>query len=1093
MQSLFGFELYFALKQRVLMVLSLLAFGYGYLINSQPIGEGMSQLALNSPYRISYFLILVSILLAFVVALLAISVLLKDQDHQFDNIIGPLTNRPLLVSRWLTIVVSSALISLCLMLGMQTALLLADTDPAMIKPLNMAYFGWPWLVVVLPNTLLLSALLITVTTRWRNAKISYCCSLLLVALAGTALIVIKAPISGESILLASGWTRFFAVVDPFAASAFFEQTQFWLPQQKNQQWFQLSGSMLINRLWVGALTLLLFGYLWCKATASPRPQSVPQIVANNTATLAAATAANPANRQHAVPVAKPIMVSQEPSATRYWLSSLIQQVAFYSGQLLANWPIRILLLLWWCIALIGILMAAGVFSSHEFSDEYISSAGLIRQAGEAFQRFAQAMLILVIAESIWQERELKVAGLILATPVPSAVSYLAKLISCLTIPLIMLLLMLGSCLLYQLTLTDSGITWYLYVVSSYYFLLPTLYQTVLIFFILTLIAQKTAANKYLAMAISAGVLISMSQLRHALGMVSPLWQLNQFPDLTRGYSAFAGFAGSLAQFNLLALYWGGLALAIALFTLRWWLSQDRLVPQTALAARAGLSCFSAFVLVAAWLQWTLPAQAQLNSIDAQLAARADYEKSYRAVATLPHPEYTQTTVTLDLYPEQRLVHIQSHNQITNNSSQPITSILVTTKRPLDKISIETGRTIEQQSAVLWYTYHIELSQPMQPGASLTLDYSLQMRSEAFALDRGIVENGMYFHQGEFEPLLGYATMLEIDNKYERQQYGLVEKPSDLLAAITQKRSFSATLSTASSQTALTSGELVRHWQQQGRSYYQYAMRQNIYPVVGYFSAEFHTHQFQADGIPVTLYYHPQHQRNVAEIAKAATFTMQYMQQHFGDYAYRSLRLIEVPHYHPFGGRASAGIVALNESLFLQDYQDGAAINNVARNTIHEVAHQWFGEKLTPKITRGEKILTESMTKAIEATVLGHMYGEPMQASLMAYNLRRYQSGRTFASKDEPSLLNLENLEHQEYIAYGKGPIVLHALQKHLGDGTYHRVLRAFIEQHQYGMQATLPELVKHFAENSPSPDKVHHLFNDAGLTPDAFVIKRPEE
>lgn len=1075
MQSLLGFELYIALKQRVLIVLSLLALGYGYLINSQPIGEGMSQLALNSPYRISYFLILVSVLLAFVVALLASSVLLKDQDHQFDNIIGPLTNRSLLVSRWLTIVVSSVLMSICLILGMLAALPLAD--PSKVQPLRMADFAWPWLVVVLPNALLISALLITVTTRWRNAKISYCCSLLLVALAGTALIVLKAPISGESLLSTSGWTRFFAIVDPFAASAFFEQTQFWLPQQKNQLWFQLSGSMLFNRLWVGALTLLLFGYLWC--TASARPLSRSQIAARHTTKLA--------NWQDSVPTAKPETVQQELAATHYWLSSLIRQIVFYTGQLLANWPIRILLLLWWCMALIGILMAAGVFSNDEFSDEYISSAGLIRQAGEAFHLFAQALLVLVIAESIWQERELKVAGLILATPAPCSANYLAKLISSLTIPLIMLLLMLGSCLLYQLVLTDSAITWYVYAVSSYYFLLPTLYQTVLIFFILTLIAQTTAANKYLAMAISAGVLISLSQLLDTLREISPLWQLNQFPDLTRGYSAFAGFAGHLEQFHLLALYWGGLALAIALLTLRGWLSQERLVPKTALAARAGLCCFSAFVLVTAWLQWTLPAQ--LSSVEDQLAARADYEKNYRAFATLPHPEFTQTSVTLDLYPEQRLVHIQSHNQITNNSSQPITSILVTTKRPLQKISIETGRTTEQRSAVLWYTYHIELSQPMQPGARLNLDYSLEMRSQALAVDRGIVKNGMYFHQGEFEPLLGYATMLEIGDEYDRQQYDLAEKPSDLLAPIIQKRSFSATLSTTSPQTALTSGELVRQWQQQGRSYYQYVMRQNIYPVVGYFSAEFHKHQFRADGIPVTLYYHPQHQRNVAEIVKATTFTMEYMQKHFGDYAYTSLTLIEVPQHHPFGGRASAGIVALNESLFLQDYQDGAAINNVARNTIHEVAHQWFGEKLTPKMVRGEKVLTESIAKAIEATVLGQLYGEAMQESLMAYNLRRYQSGRAFANQAEPSLLNLEQ---QEYIAYGKGPLVLHALQQHLGDDKYYEVLRNFIEQHQHDMRATLPELVARFAEQSPSPNYVHRLFNESGLAAPALTITRSD-
>ena len=94
---------------------------------------------------------------------------------------------------------------------------------------------------------------------------------------------------------------------------------------------------------------------------------------------------------------------------------------------------------------------------------------------------------------------------------------------------------------------------------------------------------------------------------------------------------------------------------------------------------------------------------------------------------------------------------------------------------------------------------------------------------------------------------------------------------------------------------------------------------------------------------------------------------------------------------------------------------------------------------------GEKVLTVAIAKAIEATVLEQMYGEPMQASLMAYNLRSYQSGRAFASKDEPSLLNLEQ---KEYIAYGKGPIVLHALQNHLGDDAYYKVLKSFIEEHQ---------------------------------------------
>jgi aminopeptidase N len=109
---------------------------------------------------------------------------------------------------------------------------------------------------------------------------------------------------------------------------------------------------------------------------------------------------------------------------------------------------------------------------------------------------------------------------------------------------------------------------------------------------------------------------------------------------------------------------------------------------------------------------------------------------------------------------------------------------------------------------------------------------------------------------------------------------------------------------------------------------------------------------------------------------------------------------------------------------------------------------------------------------------------------MAYNLRRYQSGRAFARQPEPSLLQLEQ---QEYIVYGKGPIVLHALQKHLGDATYYAVLRHFIEQHQHDMQATLPKLVARFAEKSSSPDVVHRLFNETGLADQSLIKNRSDK
>ena len=275
--------------------------------------------------------------------------------------------------------------------------------------------------------------------------------------------------------------------------------------------------------------------------------------------------------------------------------------------------------------------------------------------------------------------------------------------------------------------------------------------------------------------------------------------------------------------------------------------------------------------------------------------------------------------------------------------------------------------------------------------------------------------------------------------------------------------------------AITSGELINSWNKENRTFYHYKMDRPIYPLVGYFSASYQSQKFDVNGLEVEINAISKHQTNIKEMAKATQATIEFMQRHYGDYPYSSLRLIEVPKHNPFGGRASAGLVALNESLFLQNYQDDAAINNVARNTIHEVVHQWFGEKLVPKITYGEEILNESITKEIEATVLGEMYGKQMSDSLMEYNKRRYLSGRSFTNNPEPSLLHSND---ERYLSYGKGPLVFAQVKEHIGEQSYHHVLKSFIKKHQNAMTATLDDLVDMFMSKSKDPEFIYRLFSE---------------
>nr|WP_282452576.1 M1 family aminopeptidase [Lysobacter sp. CAU 1642] len=205
---------------------------------------------------------------------------------------------------------------------------------------------------------------------------------------------------------------------------------------------------------------------------------------------------------------------------------------------------------------------------------------------------------------------------------------------------------------------------------------------------------------------------------------------------------------------------------------------------------------------------------------------------------------------------------------------------------------------------------------------------------------------------------------------------------------------------------------------------------------------------------------------------AVRATLDYCERWFGDYPYASLRIVEVPRVQGFGGRASAGVIALNERLFVENAAAPARINNVLRNTIHEVAHQWWGERLMPRIGPGEKFITESLAKYIEAQVLGQLGGAEMRERLNDYNRRRYFSGRAQAEHPETPLARAE----AAHLTYGKGPLVLLALADLIGESQLNAALREFLEAHQHGLTATGADL--HRSLRAAAPPRWRPLVDD---------------
>jgi ABC-2 type transport system permease protein len=462
--------------------------------------------------------------------------------------------------------------------------------------------------------------------------------------------------------------------------------------------------------------------------------------------------------------------------------------------------------------------------------------------------------------------------------------------------------------------------------------------------------------------------------------------------------------------------------------------------------------------------------------------REEYERLYRGYQNLIVPQIVEVKIKLDFIPEKNKVSVKGDYLLKNTSNSAIESIFISSSYPFEKLSLQGGKVILSDD--LWNVRVFKLNQALLPGETLSMNYALQIKSTPFAINESVRSNGSNIIQRDFEPTMGYVWRNEIQNAFTREKHGLAKKTSDEFRnslhggdpmMSSERQKFSAIISTSKDQIAVTSGELVKQWQQQGRNFYHYRSTAKIYtPLVTYFSATYASkkvkHKGIAGEIDIEMYYYPNHGRNIDEMISATKAALDYGEAHFGNYIFPSLRILEVPGRV---GKASEGLIAMGQNLYIRDSNDGASINVVARRTIHEVAHQWWGVKLNPEATRGSGILIESMAMYMQSAVLGELYGNSMPRYLAKMNQRRYFSRRAFAREQERPL---QASMFEQYLIYSKGSTVLFALRDLLGESKLHSALKNLMDQHQEGLTANVDLLLQ--ALNTVSDQQQKNLIDD---------------
>ncbi len=338
--------------------------------------------------------------------------------------------------------------------------------------------------------------------------------------------------------------------------------------------------------------------------------------------------------------------------------------------------------------------------------------------------------------------------------------------------------------------------------------------------------------------------------------------------------------------------------------------------------------------------------------------------------------------------------------------------------------------------------------------------------------------------------MGSKPNAEMSDKNDRKKFGLPPKKRTpdlekncgelcnhnyITGDISHWVEVESIISTSSDQIAVAPGSLIKEWEEDGRNYFHYKFDQpslNFYNVV---SARYEVAREKYNDIDIEIYYHPAHDVNIPKMVDAVRKSLAYYEEHFGPYYHKQARIIEFPRYQNFA-QAFPGTMPYAESFgFITNLEDESENNVIDAVIAHEMAHQWWAHQETPADMQGGTMLTESFSEYSSLMVMKQDADDIKMKNFLKYDFNRYLRGRTSETEKELPLYQVEN---QGYIHYGKGSVILYALQDYIGADSVNAALRSFLEEYRYA-EPPYPNSYDFLRHLDPRvPDSLKYLIND---------------
>lgn len=1035
-----------SLKAAILLFIGLFC-GYKFNLTA---GEGIF---LNSPYTIGFMTALLSLSIIFLAILFALEFLYKEWDTKFDMMLFsyPVSLKSYLIGKF-SFFASKTLLSFIILI---TGFVLGQnlrTGNEMQSGFDLWSYLYPILIFGVLNCFFVCSFLFMVAYTTRKKLLVVVGGLLLYVLYMVLLVFSNSPFMAGSMPQAIEVQQLSSIIDPFGVSAYFFEAKHFIIEQKNEVVIPFSGFLALNRSIYVLLSILFLAmtYHFFAFTQTVSKKVLKRKRLELSGVISKSTEAKTPNLDFSG-------TSIVKSALSFAKVDLI-----YLFKRLTVVAVSILL-----VFFVGMEMYAEIDKGIRLPEQYASSGLLATSISQSFHLLGAFILVYFINDLYWRSLATNFYFIEHSTFL-SRSKLKGHLISVSTLLVFITALLLVLALLFQISYGYTPIDWIAYLGVIVFNTIPLILITSFL-----LLINSVLNNKYVALGVSILTVIVFTT--PLIKMVLPYPLLHFFSGFKGFYSDFNGYGIYLMAFTYRLVF------GICLVGLLWIITSYFKSKQW---SKLNLGLMVVFIGSAFFSGFSfMEGHSPINE-DTKVMEAVDYEIKYRHYQNVPQPTLTDVDTKIDLFPSENAYRIEGKYVLQNLSEKPIHNVLFNFHSDLKIENAEFsihGHAISIDTSVS----EIELTTPLLPNESATLAFNLSYQWYAVNGHQSynaIVGNGSFMRISNYYPTLGYQSDHEIEDEQKRIEFQL-GKESEIntidAPEVSQADFIDLTMiiSTETEQTPIGTGDFLKSWTENGRTYYHYEA-EGIPFRFALASAKYQKKILMHRGIQLEVFYNRKHSENVDRLLNNAKLSLDYCINHFGSYPFEKISFVEVSSFTSgFAATAYPATIFMTENMIFHANINSDLGKDVINELAgHELSHLWWGNsQINPDYREGASMLTETLAMYTEMMLYKKMYGHEKMRERLEIHQQIYDNEKGLY--DNQPLYKVK--PGYVHIAYSKGAIAMVKLSELIGEQQVNQALKNFLGNNQYPKKPTSLDLLNEFYKVAPDESvksKIDELF-----------------